>query len=218
MNAATKLPDQRLCEELITIYFDLFHDKQHALFHVPTFIAEQRQGNVPVFLVLGIMAIAARFVGLHRLTLVFTVITDSRQIPTSTTSNPGTEGELGQKLVKTLFDRRPEAVTLSSLQGCALLGNLAFIEGDAGLESLYGAQAIRMAQLLDLPRRLSKNQIQRETEIRGTSNVRLRRLTADNFSLVDHLDDGHLDVCQCGRSEATHSQTRVPDTDGRDII
>lgn len=51
-DGATKVPDQRLCEELITIYFDLLHDKQHARFHTPTLIAEQRLGKAPAFLIL----------------------------------------------------------------------------------------------------------------------------------------------------------------------
>jgi hypothetical protein len=34
-------------------------------------------------------------------------------------------------------------------------------------ESLYGALAIRMIQLLDLPNQLSSDRIQHETEIRG---------------------------------------------------
>ncbi|KAI1623432.1 hypothetical protein EDD37DRAFT_658046 [Exophiala viscosa] len=67
---------------------------------------------------------------------------------------------------KRCFDSRTEAVSVTAIQGCALLANLAFIEGDAMMESLYAAQAIRMVQLLDLPRRLSADSVQQETEIR----------------------------------------------------
>ena len=46
---------------------------------------------------------------------------------------------------------------------------LSFVEGDMESQSLYGALAIRMVQLLDLPRKLSDDCIQREIEIRSTA-------------------------------------------------
>lgn len=52
--------DNALCHELVVIYFDLIHDKQHILFHRPTFIADQQQGRAPMVLVYAIMALAAR--------------------------------------------------------------------------------------------------------------------------------------------------------------
>jgi hypothetical protein len=67
------LPDQHLCVELADIYCNLLHDKQHALFHLPTFIAKQRMGRAPTFLVLGIMALVARFVGPLLSKMVFMV-------------------------------------------------------------------------------------------------------------------------------------------------
>src|SRR5258706_672320 len=58
--SADLMPDASVCNELVDIYFDLMHDKQHALFHRPTFIAEQRLGRAPMMLVAAIMALAAR--------------------------------------------------------------------------------------------------------------------------------------------------------------
>jgi hypothetical protein len=52
--------DEALCNELVDLYFDLIHDKQHILFHRPTFIADQRKGSAPMVLVYGIVALAAR--------------------------------------------------------------------------------------------------------------------------------------------------------------
>lgn len=54
--------DEALCNELVDLYFDLIHDKQHILFHRPTFIADQRKGQAPMILVYAIMALAARYV------------------------------------------------------------------------------------------------------------------------------------------------------------
>ena len=53
------------------------------------------------------------------------------------------------------------------MQACSLLSIVSFTEGDMATETLYGALAIRMVQALDLPRKLSSDLIQRETEIRG---------------------------------------------------
>lgn len=52
--------DEALCNELVDLYFDLIHDKQHILFHRPTFVADQRKGQAPMVLVYAIMALAAR--------------------------------------------------------------------------------------------------------------------------------------------------------------
>jgi Fungal specific transcription factor domain len=56
------LPEEALCNELVDLYFDIMHDKQHALFHRPTFIADQRQGRAPMVLVWAMIALAARCV------------------------------------------------------------------------------------------------------------------------------------------------------------
>ena len=52
--------NQALSNELTLIYFDLIHDKWHLLFHRPTFIADQQKGQIPMVLIYGIMALAAR--------------------------------------------------------------------------------------------------------------------------------------------------------------
>lgn len=143
--------EQSVCDELVDIYFDLIHDKQHALFHRPTFIAQQRSGQAPAFLVLAMQALSARFV------------TNSYFGNTE----PSKRGLHWAEQSKKLFNDREHAVSLTAVQGCALLANLAFIKGDSAMESLYNAQQIRMVQLLGLPKRLSSNRIQREVEIRG---------------------------------------------------
>ena len=56
------IPDQALCDELVGLYFDLIHDKQHILFHRPSFTAAQRRGESPLVLVYSIIALAARSV------------------------------------------------------------------------------------------------------------------------------------------------------------
>lgn len=49
-------------DELVDLYFDLIHDKQHILFHRDSFIADQRAGRAPLFLVFGMIALVARSV------------------------------------------------------------------------------------------------------------------------------------------------------------
>jgi alpha-L-rhamnosidase len=51
-----------VCNELVDLYFDLIEEKQLLLFHRTTFIAEQRAGRVPEFLVLGMIALMARYI------------------------------------------------------------------------------------------------------------------------------------------------------------
>ena len=80
---------------------------------------------------------------------------------------PDDRGRDWARRSRQLFNERAEAVSLQAIQGCVLLGNLVSTEGDTAQESLYGAQAIRMVQLLGLPHRQCSDIVQRETEIRG---------------------------------------------------
>ncbi|KAJ5318345.1 hypothetical protein N7476_004765 [Penicillium atrosanguineum] len=144
------LGTQSLCDELVDLYFEMIHDKQHALFHRPTFIAQQRSGQATAFLVLAMQALSARF---------------STHLYFGETK-PSERGLHWAEQSRKLFNDREHAVSLTAIQGCALLANLAFIKGDSAMESLYNAQQIRMVQLLDLPSQLSTICIQREVEIR----------------------------------------------------
>jgi hypothetical protein len=54
------LPRPSLCNELVEDFFNLIHDKQLILFHERSFNELQRQGKVPGFLILGIVALVAR--------------------------------------------------------------------------------------------------------------------------------------------------------------
>lgn len=55
-------PDQELITELVGIYFDLIHDKQHILFHPPTFTAEYHAGQAPSYLIWAMAALVSRLV------------------------------------------------------------------------------------------------------------------------------------------------------------
>lgn len=57
---ADTLKDQGLCEELVHTYFKLIHDKQHIIFHRPSFIADHRAGRAPDYLLLAMIALVAR--------------------------------------------------------------------------------------------------------------------------------------------------------------
>jgi hypothetical protein len=67
------------------------------------------------------------------------------------------------------FNARPHLIDLPSLQGCILLAFVAFVEGDAALDTLLSAQAVRMVQVLQLPVALAVEPVQKETEIRCES-------------------------------------------------
>lgn len=86
-------------------------------------------------------------------------------------------------------------------------------------QSLYGALAIRMVQLLDLPRKLSSDRIQRETEIRSRIESPYLLDPANSLrSLVDDLVDGQL-VSSCVKCTATTSGgARFSKTNGRDFF
>lgn len=53
-------PDQELITELVEIYFDLIHDKQHILFHPSTFMAQYHAGQAPSYLIWGMAALVSR--------------------------------------------------------------------------------------------------------------------------------------------------------------
>lgn len=61
-------PDHDLCLELIALYFDIIHDKQHVLFHPPTFVAQYHAGQAPEFLVWGMAALVSRSVDADSIT------------------------------------------------------------------------------------------------------------------------------------------------------
>lgn len=84
-------------------------------------------------------------------------------------------------------------MSLAAIQACVLLSLVAFGEGEMQMESLYGAQAVRMVQLRGFPAPLSNDAVQQETEIRGklTFNHQLISLSyLIHYSLVDRLDAG----------------------------
>ncbi|KAL4769805.1 bacterial alpha-L-rhamnosidase-domain-containing protein [Aspergillus nidulans var. acristatus] len=144
------LPPESVCNELVDLYFDLIEEKQLLLFHRTTFIAEQRAGRVPEFLVLGMIALMARF-----------------------SSNPYFEGvhpwhraRPWFKAAMKSFNSRSELINLASLQGSILLSFAALAEGDSAQEALLTSQAICMVRMLRLPENLSDDPIQREVEIR----------------------------------------------------
>jgi hypothetical protein len=55
-------PDQELINQLVEIYFDLIHDKQHILFHPATFMAQYHAGLAPSYLIWAMAALVSRYV------------------------------------------------------------------------------------------------------------------------------------------------------------
>lgn len=89
-----------------------------------------------------------------------------------------------------LFNDCRQPTSLLALQSCMLLHVIAFVEGDMQSQSSYGALAIQMVQLLGLPRKLSSDRIQRETEIRSRTTCLIYGSLLIRCSLVDDLVDG----------------------------
>ncbi|KIW17029.1 hypothetical protein PV08_04220 [Exophiala spinifera] len=143
-------PPQDVCNELVDLYFDIIHDKDHMLFHRPTFVSAHRKGMVDMTHIAAMMALAARF----------------SSNPWFQDSNRWTRGSVWANYSKHLFDNRKDKVSLAAIQSCVLLSTIAFCDVDMEMESLYGAQAIRMVQLKALPDQRGESLVQRETEIR----------------------------------------------------
>lgn len=55
------LPSPEVCNELVDLYFDIIHDKDHSLFHRPSFITNQRQGLADMMHIYAILSLAARY-------------------------------------------------------------------------------------------------------------------------------------------------------------
>ncbi|KAL3452719.1 hypothetical protein BJX65DRAFT_264740 [Aspergillus insuetus] len=139
-----------VCNELVDMYFVLVHDKQHIIFHAHSFINNQRQGCAANFLVLGIVALMARF----------------SSHPFFDNIPPWHRGRLWLQRAVQEFNRRPKLIDIESLQGCLLLAFVSLVEMDADQDTLLSAQAVRMVQVLQLPTLLSPEPIRREVEIR----------------------------------------------------
>lgn len=55
------LPSPEVCNQLVDLYFDIIHDKDHSLFHRASFITNQRQGLADMMHIFAILALAARY-------------------------------------------------------------------------------------------------------------------------------------------------------------
>ncbi|KAE8376867.1 hypothetical protein BDV26DRAFT_282263 [Aspergillus bertholletiae] len=144
------LPPDSVCNELVDLYFDLIEEKQLLLFHPATFIAAQRAGQVPEFIILGIIALVARF----------------SSNPYFEDVHPWHRARHWFKAAMQSFNTRSQLINLSALQGSILLSFVALAEGDSAQEALLSSQAICMVRMLRLPINLSADPIQREVEIR----------------------------------------------------
>ncbi|RAO73456.1 uncharacterized protein BHQ10_009468 [Talaromyces amestolkiae] len=139
-----------VCDELIELYFDMIHNKQLILFHRRTFLEQRRSGSLPTYLLLGALAVVARF-----------------------STNPYFNGieptararPLLHRALKSFNDRQIP-ISVHSLQAAILLAFTCFVEGERDEEALLSAQAVRMVQLLDLPHRSPAGTVEHEIEIR----------------------------------------------------
>lgn len=58
-------------------------------------------------------------------------------------------------------------VSITTVQGCILLGTLCYADGKGASEAVYYATAARLAIILDLPRRQGESELLRQVNLRG---------------------------------------------------
>ncbi|OAL55111.1 hypothetical protein IQ07DRAFT_528404 [Pyrenochaeta sp. DS3sAY3a] len=142
--------DRELCNHLVDLYFEIIHDKQHILFHRPTFLSQQRIGIAPEYIVWGMAAIAARFSN-HSAFL---------RIPRRDRSHVWL-----QKAIHA-FNCRNDLISIAALQGIILLEWACSIEGNTAQSTLFSAQGIRMGTVMHLPDPIRKDVVDDEVRIR----------------------------------------------------
>ncbi|KAF6824332.1 C6 transcription factor [Colletotrichum plurivorum] len=145
---AVAVADKALCFELVELYFKYIHDQLHSLFHRPSFMLDLHEGNAPLVLVYGMMALSARF----------------SPNPVFNGIAPISRGELFANEANMLLNLRD--ISLSSIQACVLLGAYSIVEGEAGAETVFYSAACRIANYLDLPNLPTPDPLQREIHIR----------------------------------------------------
>ncbi|KAF2189103.1 hypothetical protein K469DRAFT_626977 [Zopfia rhizophila CBS 207.26] len=122
--------DSDLRDELVELYFRLIHDKPHTLFYQPTLKRQIQNGSVHLAVLYGVLGIAARF------------SSDDTRLRTSEF------GACAKAFLKKDIDR----ICLENVQASVLIGNICGAESDSDAESLFFGIAIRMAQILHLPK------------------------------------------------------------------
>lgn len=58
---SVEVPPLEVCTEVATLYFAYIHDPTHHLFHKPSFLEGIAAGHTPLPILLGVIALAARF-------------------------------------------------------------------------------------------------------------------------------------------------------------
>ncbi|KAL4908645.1 hypothetical protein BDW74DRAFT_188548 [Aspergillus multicolor] len=144
------LPPDSVCNELIDLYFDLIDEKQLLPFHRATFIAAQRAGQIPHFIVLAMIALMACF----------------SEHSYFESIHPWHRARPWFKSALQAFNARSELIDLASLQASILLSIVALAEGSSAQKALLTSQAICMVRMLRLPENLNPDPIRREVEIR----------------------------------------------------
>lgn len=183
-----------VCDEMVELYFDLFHNKQQILFHRQAFLSQLSKNQIADYILLGIVALVARF--------------SKHDYFQDTSPHERAKHYLTRALV--LFNNRAESVSIQTLQGSILLSFVCSVEKQSDQSSLLAAQATCMVQLLGLPERPADFAVERETNIRlfwqawmmdiwnSARDGRPRQLTATQDyskpSVEDAFEDLDLEV------------------------
>ncbi|KAH7000686.1 fungal-specific transcription factor domain-containing protein [Ilyonectria destructans] len=136
------------CKEASLEYFRVIHDKHHSIFHQPSFEENLQNDAVPEVILNAVVALGARF-------------SKNLSVQPGDTRH---QGDIYADKAHTQLDLR--IVSLETIQACILLGTLCFVEGRTDSEAVYYAAAIRLALLMDLPRRPAANEIERQVNLR----------------------------------------------------
>ncbi|KAF7561566.1 hypothetical protein G7046_g2588 [Stylonectria norvegica] len=140
--------NKEFCQEAVSKYFTVIHDKHHSLFHQPTFEDDLANNAVPHVILSAVVALGSRF----------------SKVPLATSTERRHHGDHYAEQAHSKLDLR--VVSIMTIQACILLGTLSFVEGRTESESVYYTAANRMALLLDLPRRPAGNELDRQINLR----------------------------------------------------
>lgn len=129
-------------QEMVNHYFDVVHGTHHYLFHRPTFERDMRNNQLADVILCAVLSLGSRF-----------------------SAAPQQQGHhFTERAYQSLDMRDP---SLTTVQGCILLGTMCFVDGKSEAEALYYATALRLGLILNLPQKRCTSELEREINLRG---------------------------------------------------
>lgn len=180
------LSSYALRRELVLLYFQHVHDKHHSLFHQPSVELELEDGRVPEILLYAMMSLGARYVvdiNPYSVQLRNTRFSKTEELAHA---EPRHRGSKFVAKAKALLDM--DDISVTTIQACVLLGTISFSESKTESEALYYALANRLAFILDLPHRPTRDEVERQVNLRSMHTIARLNYT-DHGSILDFIHD-----------------------------